>query len=289
MCIGESGSLGSPSNISMPRSAGELTDAIDLANLLERDDIRVDAPQHGADEVAPALASEQDVVGGDANPAGRGFSGSRHRRELTMPRCSHSATHTSPSSSSSTAVRSRCVPSRWRSPRPRAASPAPCSCACTRPSRPARSARCAEPAADAHRDGVDPCERSGPDGSRRSASRLRSCACVTAPPSRRPGERPSNIRRSASCAPACAASIASSGSRSWSCLLFAAVDVGPHGRRPHRGAVRRQGDLGHDAGDPRSRRSGMSWPRSSSQPGLAHSGPRCAVSARCEPRRTHTA
>ena len=85
-----------------PEFAGELTDAIDLANLLERDDIGIDAPQHGADEVEPALAAEQDVIGGDANPAATCFFWFATSTELTMPRCSHSATHTSPSSSSST-------------------------------------------------------------------------------------------------------------------------------------------------------------------------------------------
>ena len=49
---------------------GEIADAIHLANLLECDDIRVDAAEHVADQVATTFAAEQDVVGGDANPAG---------------------------------------------------------------------------------------------------------------------------------------------------------------------------------------------------------------------------
>ena len=214
MCIGESGSLGSPSNISIPRSAGELTDAIDLANLLERDDIRIDAPQHVADEVEPGLAAEQDVVGGDANPAGRVFSGSRHRPNL---QCHGAAT-------------ARRTPHRARLPRPRSDRAAfhrggdrrgrvwRCRHPARAPARDARGpacrARCAQPVADAHRDGVNRANALARMGRGPVLRRLRSCACVTVPPSHRPGERPSNIRRSASCAPGCAASFESSGSRS---------------------------------------------------------------------------
>lgn len=58
----------------------ELADVINVADLLQRHHVGVDTPEDAGHKLTPALASQQDVVGGDAQRAAMGFSGSRHRK-----------------------------------------------------------------------------------------------------------------------------------------------------------------------------------------------------------------